>query len=279
MQDADYKQPIYILVNMVQNYAQSIEIYKCFDVNVRKHLKTPLHYLGYVPEDDVLKQAVCAQQAVLLHDPGTPASRSFITIAHAINRHFNSSQDDYDFAEFWELNLTVEEEAVTPEPEQVADSPDPVQENKTPAPQAAISQSTASTLKQLATTELSEKQLQQLTQNLINTSIKRFRKLPFAINEQIYRALELNGFREKDIRNLVRALRSLYQKNHNKPLQDPEQTIIEEFSQLGSEQDKMQEVIQQLQQLYQERCSPEKPANTLDLPAGFSSFHQDNSAK
>ncbi|MDH5181465.1 MAG: AAA family ATPase [Gammaproteobacteria bacterium] len=294
LQDNNYPWPVHILTNLVRSYAASTELFKQFESVINGKITMPVRYLGYIPEDDELRQAADNRQTVLLSDPATPASRSFITIAHAMHRQLQVSADEYTFAGYWsdlwfpaepaQTAGKAEQNTATPEPEATAPVESPQEETMeieltTDADAEAHADpsrplSAEQLLKQLSTTPLSRKQTLQLCQHLVTTSLQQFGKLPFEINEMVYRALELKDFAEADIRHLVRALRALYQKRHNKPLDDPEQAIIEEFSRLGDKQDKMQMVLEQLQQLYQAQRKPEQNSSpTLNLPTGFSGIH------
>ena len=275
LRDSNFKRPIYILVNMVRNFALSIEVYKRFESTVKKYLKTQVNYLGYVPDDEILKKAVCEQQPVILHDSTAPSSRSFIAIAHAMHRHFQSAQDDYNFVQFWEDQAGDEPEEVV-----AAATPVPVVEKQDakPAKQTDNKLPAGQLIKQLAGCKLTEKQIQQLTQSLINAASKQFKRMPFDISEQIYRALELNGFREQDINNLISALQSLYQKQHDKPLHDPQQIILTEFEKMADDKSMMEYVLAELQQRYQQHI-PQDKTPALTLPDGFSKLHQGISSK
>jgi len=105
LQHSRFNRPIYILANMVKDFTMSIEVFKRFRAITRKHLNADVQYLGYVPRDESVRDAVLAQQPVITYAPSSPASRSFMTIAHAINHHLLPSAKNYDFVRYWEHTL------------------------------------------------------------------------------------------------------------------------------------------------------------------------------
>jgi len=81
-----YDRPVHVLVNMVMNYATSMEVFKRFEAAVRKYLKVTVRYLGYISDDEHVKKAVSAQRPVVLHHPEAHASRCFATLAEVIGK-------------------------------------------------------------------------------------------------------------------------------------------------------------------------------------------------
>ncbi|MDH5407225.1 MAG: MinD/ParA family protein [Gammaproteobacteria bacterium] len=286
LRDTKFNRPIYIIVNMVKNFALSIEVYKRFQSTVKKYLDIQVSYLGYVPDDDFLKQAVIAQQPVIIHESTAPSSRSFIAIAHAMHRHFTDAGDDYDFVQFWE-NKAGEETEVAAKPKVKAEmvteetqqrsKPEPAVDTKPTAAKAEKKPTAGEVIKQLAKYKLTEKQIQVLTQSLINASVKQFKRMPFDINEQVYRAMEINDFDANEINNLINALTSLLDK----------QTVVEtqqEVTQPEAESVSMPEpepATTNIEKVVPATMSEpdQKPTPALTLPAGFSKLHQGLTSK
>ncbi len=81
-----YKQKRFrVLVNSVRNAAEADRIYKHLSLVVDKFLGSPsLDYLGWIPYDKQVPMAVRQQRMVLQRYPHTPASKSFIKLAHKL---------------------------------------------------------------------------------------------------------------------------------------------------------------------------------------------------
>ena len=106
LQRKDYDQPIYILVNMCDNYAHSMEVFKRFAHAVNKFIKTKVRYLGYIPTDPALIKAVSIQSPVFLSAPNSPASRCISILAGILVKHFIAENtSNRSISQFWSSQL------------------------------------------------------------------------------------------------------------------------------------------------------------------------------
>jgi len=91
-----------VLVNSVRNSAEAERIYKQLSVVVDKYLGSPsLDYLGWIPYDEQVQMAVRQQQMVLQRYPDTPASKSFVELAHKLISAENDHAFEGDIKFFW----------------------------------------------------------------------------------------------------------------------------------------------------------------------------------
>ncbi len=91
-----------VLVNSVRNAMEAERIYKQLSVVVDKYLGSPsLDYLGWIPYDEQVRMAVRQQQMVLQRYPDTPASRSFVELAHKLLGAENGRAFEGDIKFFW----------------------------------------------------------------------------------------------------------------------------------------------------------------------------------
>ena len=91
-----------VLVNSVRNGNEAERIYKQLSVVVDKYLGSPsLDYLGWIPYDEQVQMAVRQQQMVLQRYPDTPASRSFVELAHKLMAADNGRAFEGDIKFFW----------------------------------------------------------------------------------------------------------------------------------------------------------------------------------
>ncbi len=77
----NYEHPVYVLVNMALNYANSMEVFKRFEAAVKKYLTAKVHYLGYMTEVDAnaLNSATDAVDLKLYPEPYEKAQR-FVSV-------------------------------------------------------------------------------------------------------------------------------------------------------------------------------------------------------
>ncbi|MBK8162995.1 MAG: MinD/ParA family protein [Gammaproteobacteria bacterium] len=97
----NYEHPVYVLVNMAINYANSMEVFKRFEAAVKKYLNMKVHYLGYITEDKAIRTSVSAQRPVLLEHPESLASRCFTTLATVLSKQFSGTTQPHSFSAYW----------------------------------------------------------------------------------------------------------------------------------------------------------------------------------
>ncbi len=102
----DHKQPVYILVNMANNYAHSMEVFKRFAHAVNKYIEIKVRYLGYLPTDSALRNAVAKQNPVFVSAPESPAARCIGLLANILLKHFSKSNAPVrKISQFWKAQL------------------------------------------------------------------------------------------------------------------------------------------------------------------------------
>lgn len=129
LQRRDCDQPIYILVNMCDGYAHSMEVFKRFAHAVSKFITVKVRYLGYIPTDPALKNAVSTQSPVMLSAPDSPAGRCLSLLAGILVKHFTSNNvPSRSISQFWRSQLSNQPDPVAlqkPEKTPVAASREP----------------------------------------------------------------------------------------------------------------------------------------------------------
>ncbi len=106
LQHRAYKQPIYILVNMCDNYAHSVKIFKRFAHAVNNFININVRYLGYVPNDPAIKNAVNVQSPVTISSPDSPASRCLLLLANILIKHLTlANSPNQSITQFWRSQI------------------------------------------------------------------------------------------------------------------------------------------------------------------------------
>lgn len=126
---------IHVLTNMVDNYLNSVDIYKRLSGAASRYLSLDLDYLGYVPRDESLRLAVQKQVPVMIAYPGSQASYRFQALADSLENIYQAQPTQRSFSLFWRkllLNRLKKEPGTIRAPAPATDSGD-----NTRAPQTA----------------------------------------------------------------------------------------------------------------------------------------------
>lgn len=92
---------LHILTNMVDDYANSIDIFKRISSAATRYLHMQLLYLGYIPRDESLRISVQRQTPVCVAFPTSPASYRFMALADSIESVFSGQSAPRSFSLFW----------------------------------------------------------------------------------------------------------------------------------------------------------------------------------
>lgn len=102
--------PVYIVVNMVLDYGNSLDVFSRFEKAVKKYIKIDVHYLGYVALDESIIASVRLQQPVLTAKPDSPASRCFHALAKSLSLQLDDPKETHRFSNFWKKRANSEAE-------------------------------------------------------------------------------------------------------------------------------------------------------------------------
>ncbi len=101
MRQKQCESKVHILTNMVDNYLNSVDIYKRLSGASVRYLNTEVNYLGYVPRDEHLRLSVQKQIPVTIGYPGSPASYRFAALADSIENIYRATPTRRSFSLFW----------------------------------------------------------------------------------------------------------------------------------------------------------------------------------
>lgn len=91
-----------ILINSARSQAEADRIYRHLGIVVDKFLGSlSLDYIGWIPYDKHVSEAIRNQQAVLERHPESPASKSFVKVADRLNILQERAGFDGDVRFFW----------------------------------------------------------------------------------------------------------------------------------------------------------------------------------
>lgn len=101
MRQKQCESKVHILTNMVDNYSNSVDIYKRLSGACARYLDTDIEYLGYVPRDDHLRLSVQKQVPVTIGYPGSQASYCFAALADSMENIYRAQPTRRSFSLFW----------------------------------------------------------------------------------------------------------------------------------------------------------------------------------
>jgi len=108
LQRRHYDKPIYALVNMAKNYKHSMDVFKRFSHAINKYVHLKVRYLGYIPMDRAMRNAVATQSPVIISEPNSPAARCITLLTKILLKHFKPEEmPEHSISEFWYSQVTA----------------------------------------------------------------------------------------------------------------------------------------------------------------------------
>lgn len=95
--------PIAVVVNNVRGVGDAEHVFQSIDAAVRSFLSHRVEFLGMVPHDPAVQEAIREQISVVRYAPEAPASRAIRLIAKQLHKHepYESKLDEV--RSFWEM--------------------------------------------------------------------------------------------------------------------------------------------------------------------------------
>ena len=203
---------VYILVNMVKDYQASRGIFRRFHAAVKKYLHfNTLRYLGYLPDDVHVSQAVSKQVPVVLSFPDASVSCSFLALADVVKKQLHEGADDQYFSKYWQSHSRQQQQAR-----------EVVQNRQAEERRDDVLQEI---LRLLQRPETDLQQAGKIMQPLLRAYVEKFRNFPEKVFAVFYRLLDLQEFPEQSLKEHIFSLESIYERKYHKPLRTTENII------------------------------------------------------
>ena len=93
---------INVVVNMVNSYEHSREIFHRFNTAVEKYLNLDIRFMGYVTRDEYLRNAVRMQLPLLITAPTAMASRCIERLGQVMISQFGIGETPASFSDQWQ---------------------------------------------------------------------------------------------------------------------------------------------------------------------------------
>ena len=278
-----YLHPIYVMVNMVMDYSNSMEVYSRFEMAVEKYLHLKVHYAGYISLDESVISAVRLQQPVIIQKPESPASKCFYSLATGLKRRFSSATGNYSFGDFWkEQSAKIAAQSGTtttahdrPEKSDLTthstDTSRESTKNYINTSTGNVAEATARTTTDISSTEQltdtvraflnkqddSGESHKGLIRTLVNDYIDKFDSFPLDLRKSLFHAFEIQDFPMSELRDLAITLESLYEKRTQKPLHSHDETLLKLLEDASHSEERLVALHSRVQACYKRRFKAE----------------------
>jgi flagellar biosynthesis protein FlhG len=205
----NYGHPVYVLVNMALNYANSMEVFKRFEAAVKKYLNMKIHYLGYITEDKAIRSSVSAQRPVLLQHPEALASRCFTTLATVLSKQFSGTPSPHSFSAYWSGLAAAPTPPGAPSAQPSSSSP------PGGVPTVATDQAWSQVRERIQDTAIPEAEVTQRLTTLLQAYVARFHRLPLDRPDLLQPLLEERDYPAAEQHGLTARLDALFERHQS----------------------------------------------------------------
>ncbi len=227
--------PVYALINRVDSYEQSAEIYKRFASAVRKFLKLTPKYIGYISDDPEIRKSIISQKPIIISQPHSKASRCLYTLANGIEKHFKTSVVSNSFSDFWLSTSAPEDNAA-----ETAAKPagKPLQQKLPLSEGQTLNLLDLADIveRQVRSCDLSQHQIAESINGMLNSFVERFGEPPFEPEKMLLDDLREKDFPKKRLRNIAWEVESAYEKHYQQPMRNSMDEMIHYLSNISGEQ-------------------------------------------
>ncbi len=243
------KKSIFVLVNKVDNYKTSQLIFKRFQQAVRTYLKIDVSFLGYLAVDTHLNKAIAQQVPVVLSYPNAAISCGFASLADIIKRQFRNNENLPYFSQYWAANnkQTQPQPLKAPTPVQNTNKPISIKAKTEVQKEAGLSDIYALLNEQT----LPEQELKELVMTLESIYEKKHKKPVRDINSTV--ALILAEGDADKIQKLHTAIGHSYERQFNKKINSPTDTIVEIFTDENLSKAEFNGLMESFSDIYHQR--------------------------
>lgn len=246
---------VYILVNMVKDYETSMKIFNRFRAATRKYLDFDVHYMGYLVLDGTVASSVSLQKPVFLLQPNAPVSICLAALAKVIRQQFAPDEAPHGFSAYWKK---VADQAQT-----ALESPCRPHEPP-PRDTTSLSEQIVAHIRS-SNTDLA--QAKALMKPLIAAYVDRFsQEAADILHGELYRSLEIRGFPDPDIRDLVFTLESLYERQYKRPLRSVDGTLIKLMADMRGSEERLYAFYRQIKESFKRQFNKDLDNPLQELP-------------
>jgi len=239
LKNREAKIDYHVLVNMTKDRAGSLEVFNRFQGAIKTYLGLDIHYLGYVPLDEALLDAVSLQSPVAQTHPSSPASRAIKQIADAVRERLPITAEASKFSRYWDMVENSRSQGTSEPPPMGA------------AGESGHQRNTEGDSPATARGEFTPTPTRESIESQIETYIKRFTTFPFNTIQMLYRDLEIQGFPENDLKEICQTLEAIYERRYERPIKSPDSTIVQLLADVRESDEKIRQLTEFLRSSYE----------------------------
>lgn len=240
---------IYILVNMVLSYEDSVKIFNRFNAATKKYLSLETKYLGHVMMDQNLIASVIQQKPIMVLSPESISSRCFASIARKFESIYIKNKAS-TFSEYWKVDASNKEK---PDNKVIVTPPKDIREKFSQPQSFSLGDHIDKVSQIIRSGACSEDMAKEAIQKLENSFTKKFDKLPYDIKTALYSSLEYSDFSDGNIKELSQFIESLYEKRFKRPLHNIRDTFIKLLEESKISEEKMKIILQLVENFFRKR--------------------------
>ncbi len=239
------KRNIYALINRVENYRNSQQVYNRFQVAVQKYLKVKINYLGYLENDLALEHAVRNQIPVVIDAPESSVSCCYFALADIVKGQFLNEKNLPYFSYYWQKITEAKS-----------------RRNKTKLAlnlnaQTGDDQSLAQITSSLINRDYPEKEMHRMIL-ILNAFYKnkygKSLKNPESIVTELWSSIKDD---EDKAYSLIKNLANSYERQFQKKIDDPVKLMQEKMQNVDYSKQEFSELMAQFSRIYQDRFGVE----------------------
>jgi len=250
LHDRSYPGTVYLLVNMVSDRNNAMDVFRQFEQRIKDQLNIEIQYFGYIALDEAVISAMHIRQPVLTYEPGSPASKCFLSLANKMNSLLRSAQNEKLFFDYWQ-RITAQSH------EQQFEG-----HNESQLTQQAITaekqgysldydalRSHALGLLNDSAEDPEEASL--FVSSILDAYIRKYNRYPCDLKESLYNVLERMEFPQNEMHDIIVTLETLFEKRSRHPVHDYQDSIVKILAEIHGSEEKYHSLSERLQESYE----------------------------
>lgn len=246
---------IFILVNMVLSYADSVKIFKKFNAATKKYLNLETNYLGFVLMDQAVIASVIQQSPIMQYKPESVACRCINSIAAKFESHFSASTEPR-FSEYWDkrqdqpMPAVQEEEPVNDGP---ITPPQEIKEKFAKLQSLSADELVGKVIQEIEKGTLDQETVKGFIQKIESAFTNQYNRYPHDLKSAIYASLEMADSPREAIEDLHLFIERLYEKRFEQSLYDVQDVFLKLMEESNASANTLKSLHQLLATSYRRR--------------------------
>ena len=206
LKNRGYKKSINVVVNSALTELDARKVFNRFATAVAKYLGYRVRYLGFILRDANMSDAITRQNPILVHNPSSPASISFVRLAESLQRLTDNIPEDSGLSD-----ILKKQASFTGTPDFAASSETSKSVTVEPIKKPGIDDYKSGLKSLIHDASVSKESLDDMFGELLQAYEHRFKEYPFNPIDKLNHYLELNRIPQDKLNDLLMTLQLFYQ--------------------------------------------------------------------